>query len=262
MVLLEQQKEGHMTRIVVAYDRSPRSYEEYFADAQMLTSLIRQHQVIVKIGMEAMTATRKADGSLFPSSIGEMMRAFVVEQRGSVLWDAKYKDIGNTVEHAVTNIAGSVHAVTVHADRDVNWLTRIVAARDKEAGANPTKKTVLFGVTLLTDTDERESDYLYSARPKVVVEKRLYALIGAGFDGVVCSAQELEVVQRVDPDHTMERLVPGTRLPGDPTHDQARVMTPKQAVENGADLLVFGRPIWEHPQGPKAGVETILEHLA
>jgi orotidine-5'-phosphate decarboxylase len=110
--------------------------------------------------------------------------------------------------------------------------------------------------------DDEESDYLYSARARLVVEKRFRAILSAGFDGVVCSAQELDIIERLDPDHALGRLVPGTRLPGASAHDQARVMTPRDAVERGADLLVFGRPIWDHPDGPKVGVETLLEHLA
>jgi orotidine-5'-phosphate decarboxylase len=126
-----------MARIVIAYDRSPGSMSEYMEDAEVITSLIRDFNIVVKIGLEAMTASRDRHGKPFTPNIGELMRMLVAECNGSILWDAKYKDIGNTVQRAIANIAGSVHAVTVHADRKAEWLASIVSARDVAAGANP-----------------------------------------------------------------------------------------------------------------------------
>ena len=86
--------------------------------------------------------------------------------------------------------------------------------------------------------------------PSHVLGKRVAAAIEAGCDGVVCAAEDLQVVRQLAP--RFVTVVPGIRPEGAPTHDQARAATPQEALAAGADILVIGRAITEADDPAKA----------
>src|SRR5205085_7917798 len=137
--------------------------------------------------------------------------------------------------------------VTLHAAGGVDMLRAGVdglAAGAADAGCDP---PVALGVTVLT------SDPDTAAFPA-----RLDAARAGGCGGVVCSVRELPAVKSRS--HLLA-VVPGIRLPGGATHDQARVGTPADAIAAGADLLVVGRAVTAAPD-PEAAAAELLATVA
>ena len=152
-----------------------------------------------------------------------------------IFLDLKLHDIPNTVAGAMQAIHVLEPAiVTVHASGG-----RAMMEDAKAAAANGTK---VVAVTMLTSLDERDllrTGVEGSARDQVM---RLAELAqAAGLDGIVCSGQEVGEVCKQWKDGFF--VVPGLRLGGGNHADQKRVVTPRQARDDGASVLVVGRPI-------------------
>lgn len=157
-----------------------------------------------------------------------------------VFLDLKYHDIPNTVAAACKVAAAQgVWMVNVHAS---GGGTMMRAAREA-IGAQNGHKPYLIGVTILTslaDADMAEIGYQGSVAENVL---RLASLAKTcGLDGVVCSAHEA-VALKTRLGAGFQLVVPGIRLAGDAKGDQARVVTPTEAVALGCDYLVMGRSI-------------------
>jgi orotidine-5'-phosphate decarboxylase len=138
--------------------------------------------------------------------------------------------------------------VTLHAAGGVDMLRAGVAglaAGAADVGA--TVAPVALGVTVLT------SDPDAAAFPA-----RLDAALAGGCGGVVCSVRELPVVKQRS---RLLAVVPGIRLPGGASHDQARVGTPAEAIAAGADLLVVGRAVTAAPD-PESAAAALSATLA
>jgi orotidine-5'-phosphate decarboxylase len=171
-----------------------------------------------------------------------------------VFVDAKLLDIEATVERTTAAIARmGVAFLTVHA-LDKKTLAAAVQGR----GGSPLK---LLGVTVLTnlaqaDLIEHGCDHplaeLVLHRAKLAKE--------AGFDGVIASGHEAaRLRETVGPDFLI--VTPGVRPRGADAQDQARAMTPRAAIEAGADYLVVGRPI-TRAADPRAAADAIVAEIA
>ncbi|GLV14599.1 orotidine 5'-phosphate decarboxylase [Alicyclobacillus hesperidum] len=156
-----------------------------------------------------------------------------------VFLDMKLHDIPNTVAGALRAICQyPIEMVNVHAQGGPRMLQ---AAR--EAVAMSPYNPLLIGVTVLTSLGDDDLQVMGVAGGPAQAVVRLSKLVQeAGLDGVVCSAQELQLLQDVVPP-TFERVVPGTRLLEDAAQDQTRVATPKLAMRDGATRLVLGRAV-------------------
>ena len=99
----------------------------------------------------------------------------------------------------------------------------------------------VFGVTALTSLSDDEIDEIFQRTSSEQVNAMLDLAESAGIDGIVCSPHELKLVKKRG---TLLSITPGIRL-RDSNDDQKRVMTPKEAIDLGADYLVIGRPITE-----------------
>ena len=97
----------------------------------------------------------------------------------------------------------------------------------------------VFGVTALTSLSDDETDEIFQRTSSEQVNAMLDLAESAGIDGIVCSPHELKLVKKRG---TLLSITPGIRLQ-DSNDDQKRVMTPKEAINLGADYLVIGRPI-------------------
>ena len=100
-------------------------------------------------------------------------------------------------------------------------------------------KIKVFGVTALTSLGDEDTINIFKRTTSDQVNAMLDLAVSAGIDGVVCSPHELELVSKRE---TLLSITPGIRLQ-ESNDDQKRVMTPKEAIELGADYLVIGRPI-------------------
>ena len=191
--------------------------------AVALTRSIRGLAGGVKLGLEFFCANGE-DGVLR-----------IAERQMPIFLDLKFHDIPNTVGKAVEALAHLEPAVlTVHAAGGREMLAAAKAA------ASP--KTKVVGVTVLTSLDAADLAEAGVAGSPADQVKRLADLAQAsGIDGIVCSGAEVGSVSRHWPNGFF--VVPGVRPAGADVGDQKRVVTPRQALDDGASILVIGRPI-------------------
>ncbi|WP_292314475.1 orotidine-5'-phosphate decarboxylase [Mesorhizobium sp.] len=169
-----------------------------------------------------------------------------------VFLDMKLLDIDNTVAKGVENIVKmGVTMLTLHA-----YPKTMRAAVEAAKGS----ELCLLGVTVLTSMDEQDMiDAGYEYDPHTLVLRRSEQALHAGMGGIVCSAEEAEAVRRVvGPDLAV--VTPGIRPSGSDHGDQKRVVTPAQAIRNGASHLVVGRPIVKAPDR-RAAAEAIIAEM-
>lgn len=179
-----------------------------------------------------------------------------IKQAGAKLFlDLKFHDIPNTVQGAVKNaVAIGADMLTLHAS---GGPTMLRAAREAAGGG-----VILVAVTVLTHLSEAEWNGTFqSKRP---VEETVVSLAqtarDAGMNGVVASARELPAIKRALGKECVV-VTPGIRLPDAGKDDQTRVVTPGQAVRDGADYLVVGRPIIAAAD-PVAACRAVLADMA
>lgn len=181
-----------------------------------------------------------------------------LQSRGfEIFLDLKYHDIPNTVAGAVRAAAElGVWMVNVHAGGG-----RRMMEAASEALQSFAQKPLLIGVTVLTSMSEDdliELGYTEALEQRV---SRLAALAqDSGLDGVVCSAQESQLLRR-ERGADFYLVTPGIRMAGDSSGDQRRVVTPAQAIRNGSDYLVIGRSI-TGATNPRNALEQIRKELA
>jgi orotidine-5'-phosphate decarboxylase len=174
-----------------------------------------------------------------------------------VFLDLKYHDIPNTVAGACRAAAElGVWMINVHA---LGGRAMMVAARE----ALPTGSTrpKLVAVTLLTSMGAADmADVGLGGSPQKAVLKLARLAQTCGLDGVVCSAQEAVALRRQCGDDFC-LVTPGIRPAESGQDDQNRVATPRQAIDDGSDYLVLGRPITRAPD-PLAALRRISEEIA
>jgi orotidine-5'-phosphate decarboxylase len=168
-----------------------------------------------------------------------------------IFLDLKLHDIPNTVAKAVEALAPLEPPImTVHAAGGHEML---VAAK---RAAPPSTKVV--AVTLLTSLDARDlADLGIDREPSEQVAHFARVARDAGVDGIVCSGEEVAGAHAAWPDGYF--VVPGIRPAGSETGDQKRVVTPRDAVESGASVLVIGRPITASPDPGKAAADILAQ---
>ena len=171
--------------------------------------------------------------------------------------DLKFHDIPNTVAGAVRAANTLTPAMlNVHA---AGGRAMMEAARDAAQESN--SPPWVLAVTVLTSLDASDLDDIGANEVPGEQVLRLAKLAQtAGLDGVVCSAQEISKLRaECGPDFKL--VVPGIRPQGSVSDDQKRTMTPVEAVQRGADVLVIGRPITAAPD-PAAAAQAIIAELA
>jgi len=174
-----------------------------------------------------------------------------------VFADLKFHDIPNTVAGAVREIAKlGVAILNVHASGG-EAMMRAAA----EAAATTSPKPKVIAVTVLTSLDANAlEDVGQGDDPQLQVHRLARLAQASGLDGVVCSPQEAGIVRIACP-RPFLIVTPGVRPAGADLADQRRVTTPAQAMAEGADILVIGRPITEAPN-PAAAARAIGAELA
>ncbi len=156
-----------------------------------------------------------------------------------VFLDLKLHDIPNTVAGAARSVAQLAPAyLTVHASGGAAMVAAVVAELPD---------TRVTAVTVLTSLSAADLDEIGLRGPALDATRRLAALaVGAGARAIVCSPQEVAAV-RAEVGPGIVLVTPGVRPAGSATGDQVRVATPQQALADGADLLVVGRPLTAAP---------------
>ena len=222
-------------KIVVALDVATKS------EAMRLVEQLREQILFFKIGLQLYTAE------------GPQIVRAVTANGAKVFLDLKLHDIPNTVAKAVES-AGKlgVKMLTIHLSGGSEMIRAATSAR--------TGNMLLLGVTVLTSsTEETLREIGIPAKVDDQVLRLAKVGVEAGIDGVVASPHEITPLRR-EFGNKIKIVVPGIRPTWSEPGDQRRTMTPREALEAGADYLVIGRPITAHPN-PSEAVAKILDEM-
>lgn len=170
-----------------------------------------------------------------------------------IFLDMKFFDIGATVEAAVRGVTQfDLDFLTVHGD------PHVVRAAREGAGGSDMK---ILAVTILTSLDRADLDASCIKPGNVadLVQERAGLALAAGADGVIASPQEAALIRALPEAAGKLIVTPGVRPAGAALGDQKRVQTPAQAIANGADHVVVGRPIWQAADPRKAALDIQAE---
>ncbi|WP_420568629.1 orotidine-5'-phosphate decarboxylase [Thalassovita sp.] len=172
-----------------------------------------------------------------------------------IFLDMKFFDIGATVERAVRGVAQfDLDFLTVHGD------PHVVRAAKEGAGDKDLK---ILAVTILTSLDRADLDagLIKPGDVKDLVLERAAKALEAGADGVIASPQEAALIRALPESKGRLIVTPGVRPTGAALGDQKRVATPAQALADGADHIVVGRPIYASPN-PRKSALAILDEIS
>jgi orotidine-5'-phosphate decarboxylase len=227
------------SRVIVALDYSDQK------QALEFVAKTSPDQCKLKIGKELFTRT------------GPQLVETIVSKGFDVFLDLKFHDIPNTVKKAVYAAAQlEVWMVNIHAMGGQSMLSAAREGVDMAGNRHP----FLIAVSVLTSMTQTDLAQLGITDQLPDFVKRLAEMaINEGLDGLVCSAQEAKLLR--DTFGKVPLLVtPGIRPDWAATDDQQRIMTPDQAIKNGASYLVIGRPITQH-ENPAEALEMINQSL-
>ena len=172
-----------------------------------------------------------------------------------VFLDMKLFDIGATIEAAVRGLAQyDLDFLTVHGDPQV-----VRAAMEGKRG----KDMKILAVTVLTSLDRADLDanLIRAGDLREITLERAARAFEAGADGVITSPQEAAGIRALPQAAGRLIVTPGVRPAGADAGDQKRIATPAQAVADGADHIVVGRPVWT-AANPRAAAMAINAELA
>ena len=225
-------------RLIVALDVSSA------AEARNIVAAVGESATTYKVGMQLYTAEGPP-----------IVRDLLASGR-KVFLDLKYHDIPTTVGAAVRQAAKlGVHMLTVHASGGTRMLR---AAAEAARDVNPALK--ILAVTVLTSMDESELNRVGVHSPVLDQVLRLGSMaLAAGCQGLVASALEASALRKLGKEFLI--VTPGVRLAGSDQGDQARVVTPEEAMKAGASHIVVGRPI-TGAKDPGGEAKTILEQMS
>jgi orotidine-5'-phosphate decarboxylase len=194
------------------------------------TSLIRFKEIVDSLDSDICMI--KIGGVAF-NTLGHEVIIYVFNKGFDIFLDLKLHDIPNTVKKSIEGLKSlPIKILTIHTSGGKKMM---------EFAMNAVKGTdiKIFGVTVLTSLSDDDTNQIYKRDAIDQVNAMLDLAEESGIDGVVCSPHELALVCKRK---SLLSITPGIRLTSS-DDDQKRVMTPKQAIDLGADYLVIGRPI-------------------
>jgi len=217
-----------------------------------VSSAAQARQIVQSIGESA--STYKVGKQLFTAEGPQIIRDLVASGR-KVFLDLKFHDIPNTVAGAVGEAAKlGVTMLTVHASGGSKMLKAAA-----EAAAQSGSKPMVLAVTVLTSLSDADLSELGVAGSVATQVLRLGAIArNAGCLGLVASALEAREL-RLELGNDFAIVTPGVRPAGTAVGDQARVLTPAEAIAAGATYLVVGRPILAAPDPSDAAGRIVQE---
>ena len=172
-------------------------------------------------------------GSVSFNSLGREVVIKAANKGFDIFLDLKLHDIPNTVKKSIEGLADlPITMMTVHTSGGQKMLQEsLEAVKDT--------KIKIFGVTALTSLADEDTQTIYRCNAKDQVLAMLELAMQSGIHGVVCSPHELSLVKN---NSNLLTITPGIRMKslGD---DQTRTMSPREAIDNGSNFLVIGRPI-------------------
>ena len=241
-------------------------------------------QLIVALDVETFDEARKLVDTLGPAvdifkvgsqiftSCGPVIVRHILARGKKVFLDLKFHDIPNTVANAVSAAAGlsmlghdakdeelkktvptgELLMCTVHTLGGKEMMQRAVESSQQKAKTLGIKRPLIIGITVLTSQGGVDNI------SRIVLDRAILAK-ESGLDGVVASSQEAALIRR-ELGEQFVIVTPGIRWAGSDQGDQKRVTTPKEAILNGSDYLVVGRPIVE-ADNPLEAAQRILKEI-
>lgn len=216
-------------------------------ELRRLVKSTRKSVGVYKIGLEQFTR--------FGPSVLEIVR----NEDRKIFLDLKFHDIPNTVAKAVNSACElGVNYMTIHTQGGVAMMQ---AAAEAASKAKSDVCPKIIGVTLLTSigANALSQELAIGMDTNTYVRHLATLAIISKLNGIVCSAADLPAIKDILPPNFVV-ITPGIRPAGAAIGDQARVATPKEALQNGATLLVVGRPITA-AKDPAEAAEKILEEI-
>ena len=172
-------------------------------------------------------------GSVSFNSLGNKIIYYAAEKGFDIFLDLKLHDIPNTVKKSIEGLISlPISMLTVHTSGGKDMMLAAM-----EAVSN--SKIKVFGVTALTSLSDTDTNKIYQRTAAEQVNAMLDMAEECKIDGVVCSPHELDLVTVRG---SLLSITPGIRMSAS-NDDQTRVMSPKEAIDLGANYLVIGRPI-------------------
>ena len=191
-------------------------------------------------------------GIILHTILGTEFTSSLIKRGKKVFLDLKFLDVGATVREAVKQVANlGASFLTVHGNREI-----IEGAVQGKAGSD----LKILSVTLLTNMDAadlKEMGLTISVKDFVLFRTR--KALEAGCDGVITSGREASLIKKEAGDKLLI-VTPGIRPSGTAIDDHKRSVTPAEAIGNGADYLVIGRPI-RKAENPRTAAEEILKEM-
>jgi len=202
----------------------------------------------------------KVGSQLFTSAGPELVRE-IVNSGERVFLDLKFHDIPNTVAAAAVEATRlGVSMFNVHASGGSAMMRRTAEAVRECGVRERIAPPIIMGVTVLTSSDETTlGEVGLTERTDQLVMRLAQLAANSGLDGVVASAREVSLVRKAVSRSPFVIVTPGVRPTGSSTDDQSRVMTPREAIDAGADYIVVGRPILRAPDPVLAAQQVIAE---
>ena len=201
-----------------------------------LLELIHKDISGIKIGLQYITQRS-------PEEIRELSKF-----KKPIFYDGKFFDIKNTLVESVKSLKNlNIDYATVHL---LNGLEALTVA-NKAARKIDLK---LLGVSILTSFDDEDLESLgFNNTVEVQVKKLIKIAVSADLYGVICSPLEVKMIKGIAP--KLKCFTPGIRM-GDISNDQKRTMNANEAIKEGSDCLIIGRPITKGD--PKENIKNIL----
>ncbi|OIO64073.1 orotidine 5'-phosphate decarboxylase [Candidatus Woesearchaeota archaeon CG1_02_33_12] len=231
-------------RLVLALD------VDDFSSAENLVGLLKDYVGVFKVGSQLFT------------SEGTKIIDMITKAKARVFLDLKFHDIPNTVKGAAESATKlGVYMFNVHASGGYEMMKAAADAAIETSIKLGIKKPLILGVTVLTSINqeilEKEVGVNKAVKEHVVHLAKLAK--SAGLDGVVASPHEIKDIRDACGKNFII-LTPGIRPAGEEINDQKRIMTPKQALEQGADFIVIGRPI-RNAENPVEAAKNIIKEM-
>lgn len=217
------------------------------------------HAFSLVIGLRDKIKTFKVGPILFlsngPNGIEQLN-----DQAVDIFLDLKFHDIPSTIEKTIEHIVRNrIKMFTMHSLGGFDMMSSVCKRVKKEAKDQKKEKPLVLAVTVLTShTDESIKEIGINRTTTNQVLKLASLADKAGVDGIVCSGHEIKLLKDEFGDR-FKYVVPGIR-PYKRSQDQKRVVTPLEAIQNGADYIVVGRPITESRK-PSTVVDQIIDSL-
>lgn len=181
-----------------------------------------------------------------------------IRKHGEIFLDLKLHDIPETMAKAAGVLCDmGVWMFNVHASAGPIALKRVAETVTAHSVKNGGQKPLLIAVTVLTSLSDL-SHLGASADVNSTALSLAKLAHNAGLDGVVCSPREVAAIKTLGSDFLC--VTPGIRSPQDTATDQVRTATPKEALANGSDYIVIGRPITK-AKDPKEALAILLQNL-